>query len=118
MGTKNNPGKFDCYANADPDEEMFTLLGRDPAAGALIALWAIQRFVKGGPDGAYIEKVEEALQSADRADAWARKIHGGEAVNAAITMFEPAFLALTEGLAEHPDGFDYPCHCNECCRYG
>ena len=20
MGTKNNPGKFDCYANADSDE--------------------------------------------------------------------------------------------------
>lgn len=29
MGTKNNPGEFDCYANAAPDEPMFILLGRD-----------------------------------------------------------------------------------------
>jgi hypothetical protein len=29
MGTKNQPGKFDtCYANADPDEPMFVLLGK------------------------------------------------------------------------------------------
>ena len=26
MGTKNNPGKFDCYANAKPDEPLFVLL--------------------------------------------------------------------------------------------
>ncbi|HAW11807.1 MAG TPA: aspartate decarboxylase, partial [Chloroflexi bacterium] len=31
MGTKNNPGKFDCYDDAHPDEPMFVLLGRDPA---------------------------------------------------------------------------------------
>lgn len=29
MGTKNNPGAFDCYANAEPDEPMFVLLARD-----------------------------------------------------------------------------------------
>ena len=29
MGTKNNPGKFDCYEHAKPDEPMFVLLGRD-----------------------------------------------------------------------------------------
>jgi hypothetical protein len=28
MGTKNVPGKFDCYANALPDEPTFVLLGR------------------------------------------------------------------------------------------
>ena len=32
MATKNNPGKFDCYTNAEPDEPMFILLGRDPVA--------------------------------------------------------------------------------------
>jgi len=40
MGTKNNPGKFDCYSKADPDEPMFVLLGRDPAASLLVGLWA------------------------------------------------------------------------------
>lgn len=40
MGTKNNPGAFDCYANAEPDEPMFILLGRDVDAPGLVDLWA------------------------------------------------------------------------------
>lgn len=43
MGTKNNPGNFDCYANALPDEPMFVLLGRDPLAPGLTQIWAMIR---------------------------------------------------------------------------
>ena len=43
MATKNNPGAFDCYANAEPDEPMFVLLGRDPAAPEAIFDWAEHR---------------------------------------------------------------------------
>jgi hypothetical protein len=43
MGTKNNPGEFDCYAAAEPDEPLFTLLGRDPLASHLVRLWAALR---------------------------------------------------------------------------
>ena len=43
MGTKNNPGRFDCYANAEPDEPMFVLLGRDKHAPSLVWLWAVLR---------------------------------------------------------------------------
>lgn len=43
MGTKNNPGQFDCYANAEPDEPMFVLLGRDRHAPTLVWLWATLR---------------------------------------------------------------------------
>lgn len=43
MGTKNNPGKFDCYANALPDEPMFVLLARDPIFFDLVHLWAQRR---------------------------------------------------------------------------
>lgn len=43
MGTKTNPGKFDCYAKAEPDEPVFVLLGRDPSAGPLVRLWAAIR---------------------------------------------------------------------------
>lgn len=43
MGTKNDPGKYDCYANAEPDEPMFILLGRDPAASFCVSLWMILR---------------------------------------------------------------------------
>ena len=40
MGTKTNPGEFDCYTNAEPDEPMFVLLGRDPLGAYLVQLWA------------------------------------------------------------------------------
>ena len=43
MGSKNNPGQFDCYANAEPDEPMFILLGRDKSAPSLVRAWAFQR---------------------------------------------------------------------------
>lgn len=39
MGTKNKPGNFDCYGNAEPDEPMFILLARDPAAPATLEKW-------------------------------------------------------------------------------
>lgn len=50
MGTKNNPGAFDCYENAEPDEPMFVLLGRDRHAPILVDLWAHLRAVAGGED--------------------------------------------------------------------
>lgn len=43
MGTRNNPGRYDCYARAEDDEPLFTLLGRDPHAAGLVALWAALR---------------------------------------------------------------------------
>lgn len=66
MGTKNNPGAFDCYANAEPDEPMFTLLGRDEQAPELVRLWAKVR-ARSGEDPT---KVQEAYDCADAMDAW------------------------------------------------
>jgi hypothetical protein len=43
MGTKKNPAKYDCYANADPNEPMFILLGRDVGAYSLVEAWANAR---------------------------------------------------------------------------
>lgn len=43
METKNNPGNFDCYANAGPDEQMFVLLDRDPLAPFLVSIWSKMR---------------------------------------------------------------------------
>lgn len=39
MGTKNEPGAYDCHAKAEDDEELFTLLARDPLAHGLVELW-------------------------------------------------------------------------------
>lgn len=56
MGTKNNPGKFDCYHEAGPDEPMFVLLARDPLAPLLVEAWADKREHERGPS----PKVDEA----------------------------------------------------------
>lgn len=41
MGTKNNPGQYDAYAHAEPDEPIFVLIGRDPFASIVIRLWIV-----------------------------------------------------------------------------
>ena len=43
MGSKLNPGAYDCYENALPDEPMFVLLARDPSAPELVEYWATER---------------------------------------------------------------------------
>jgi hypothetical protein len=43
MATKNNPGKFDCYNAAGPDEPLFVLRSIDPIAPLLVAIWAALR---------------------------------------------------------------------------
>lgn len=43
MGTKNNPGQFDCYAKAEPDEPIFTLRGKDRSAPYLVEIWTAMR---------------------------------------------------------------------------
>lgn len=69
MGTKNNPGAYDCYDKAEPDEPMFILLGRDPLAPALVREWAQQRAeTRGRPDA----KIDEARACADAMEAYRR----------------------------------------------
>jgi hypothetical protein len=43
MATKNNPGDYDCYENAEPDEPMFVLLARDPVAAEVVRDWIKRR---------------------------------------------------------------------------
>jgi hypothetical protein len=83
MGTKSNPGAWDCYANAEPDEPMFILLGRDPHAGAAVRKWAADReaLIEGGhkPETDR-QMVEEARRCADAMDdyserRWRRENH-------------------------------------------
>lgn len=80
MGTKNNPGDFDCYENAEPDEPMFVLLARDDDAPFLVEQWAERRrqtFIRHhGPDPAKAEreerKIEEAYACAEAMRRWRR----------------------------------------------
>ena len=116
MASKNKPGKFDCYANADPDEPMFVLLGRDPLASALVRLWAGAR--ERMPGGEDPEKLAEARACAKALEAWAVAKGKGEGVHAARealsqwNLTEPAvqigllrsWLTLMTELTTSPPG--------------
>jgi hypothetical protein len=75
MGTRERPGDYDCHERAEPNEPRFTLIGRDPTAGALVRLWVRLRIWL---DPASVEseraKYEEALRCADAMDQWAAQI--------------------------------------------
>ena len=70
MGTKNNPGEYDCYENAEPNEPMFVLLARDRQAPTLVRRWATIRAQIGNLYGNDHGKVAEALACADAMEAW------------------------------------------------
>lgn len=79
MGTKNQPGKFDCYNNALPDEPMFVLLARDPEFYDLVHQWARkrQRDIECGerPDSDW-PVVQEAYDCAIAGQRWRKENYG------------------------------------------
>jgi len=70
MGTKNNPGAYDCYEKAEPDEPMFVLLARDPVAPNCVRAWI--NHVRATGDLSE-EKAAEALACADAMEVWRKK---------------------------------------------
>ena len=50
MGTKMDPGKYDCYAKLAGDEPYFVLRAKDPVAPYLVHAWRMLR--KGDLDNA------------------------------------------------------------------
>lgn len=79
MGTKLQPGKYDCYKNALPDEPMFTLLGRDPQAPAVIRQWVYQRrtlITMGDKPPSDNEMLDEAMSCAADMERWRHENNG------------------------------------------
>lgn len=113
MATKSNPGQFDCYSKAAPDEPMFTLLGRDRHAPTLVRIWSLLR-ARDVEDEA---KIAEALACADAMEGWNR-IHGRLPLGDTEAVFERLLLAASEGLDEHPDDYAHACTCSVCLSYG
>jgi hypothetical protein len=73
MSTKQNPGKFDCYSNAEPDEPMFVLLARDPAAPLMVLLWSRIREKYQDKSKKFLNdnsKIQEARDCADEMRKW------------------------------------------------
>lgn len=93
MGTKNNPGKFDCYAKLEPDEPYFILRGKDPMGWLVVQVWVYLRKVSAHDDlpPAYVEKLNEAKVAADHMKAWALEkgalLPTGEWVRKALANF-------------------------------
>lgn len=115
MGTKQNPGAFDCYANAAPDEPMFVLLARDPHAAVLVNLWAAMRRMD---PNANPDKIMEAEKNANEMVAWLQmkrpdaEVHGvqalaaglcvlAEMVGAVVTISQEPLEPLTMGNHRH-----------------
>ena len=79
MGTKNNPGEFDCYENALPDEPMFVLLARDPDFFRLVKKWAKRRMKDiqcGQRPQSDIRLVGEAEECAWKGQEWRKDNNG------------------------------------------
>ena len=77
MATKNNPGKFDCYANAEDDEPMFVLLARDRTAPSVVRAWVERRLEEGRNGGKVTleDKLAEARACADAMEKWASTLY-------------------------------------------
>lgn len=78
MATKNKPGAWDYYANAnaEPDEPLFVLLARDKHAPALVWLWAAMREL----DGETRDKVAEARDCTAAMAEWLIENRGKQPV--------------------------------------
>ena len=82
MATKNDPGEFDCYEKAGPNEPVFVLRARDPMAPGLVRDWARDyRYAKeamnphcdGLMTDRQVRKYQEALRCATAMEDWARE---------------------------------------------
>lgn len=96
MGTKNNPGAFDCYAAAEPDEPMFVLLGRDPTAALAVTFWVKMRLLLDPSDA----KAEEARDCARALEMWVREKKGDQKVEMAFAAFRLAIVEVAEKIDE------------------
>jgi hypothetical protein len=96
MGSKNHPGKFDCYQAADPNEPMFVLLGRDQDAPGLVYQWAALREQRGELQA----KVDEARNCANEMILY-RQARRVAPEYAAFQKLREAALAITSHDGAH-----------------
>ena len=95
MGTKNNPGQFDCYSKADGDEPIFVLRGKDPVAANLVREWVHRRLMyelaTKGVASEDMNKFSEALQVAKDIDEYRINYYmsGGKAKKAGPVIVNP-----------------------------
>lgn len=105
MGTKNNPGKYDCHKKAEGDEPIFTLRANDPLAPILVGMWIGMRqdldLIRDS------DKETEAAECAEAMIAWLAEREGAVpeqlANEAAATYVERLYRDMQE-LIGAPSG--------------
>lgn len=105
MGSKINPGAFDCYAAAADDEPMFVLLARDPSAPAAIRSWAEDRLNRaaGRPTDRESLKIAEAMACAKAMEEWlptGSETRVAQSGGRELTLFLTSALTVEGVLAE------------------
>jgi hypothetical protein len=65
MSTKSNPGLFDCYAKALPNEPMFVLLARDETAPDYVRMWAAERTAEIAKSNRPVEDMHMVIEALD-----------------------------------------------------
>lgn len=88
MGTKNNPGQYDCYSKLEDDEPYFLLRGKDPVAASLVREWVQKRIMRqlgstrpiDNPTH-FLDKLTEAMKIAKDMEDYCINLHmsGGKA---------------------------------------
>lgn len=79
MGTKYNPGEFDCYNKLKPDEPYFILMARDQQAPHRVLDWAqnreygLGRIENPQERAREVAKIAEARTCAEAMKAWRQK---------------------------------------------
>ena len=104
MTTKNNPGKFDCYTLAHPDEPIFTLLGRDKDAAVVVKMWAflrLQQIELGLRPQSDRAQVTEAFMCATEMEIWNKAYQSKRAMSEMLfdqhgVPIEKPMLRVTE----------------------
>jgi hypothetical protein len=69
MSTKENPGRFDCYAKLPDNEPYFVLRAQDSEAADIVELWALRAQAA----GCNSDKVLDAKNLADEMRNWHSK---------------------------------------------
>ena len=100
MGTKNNPGPFNCYDSAHPDEPIFVLKASDPVAAIMVRFWAgVRRLISyallNHDWSKEQSRLNEAEQCAKTMDEW-RKLKGLKTYK----YIKPSFNRKKSGVIE------------------
>lgn len=109
MGTKNDPGIYDCYATLHPNETYFLIKARDPSGGQIVRAWAHARarlINQGLKPESDRTMVAEALKCADAMDKWRSTYNSDGSLRESLvttpTQQVPAWQEMEEFSEDKP----------------